>query len=83
MTCDELAAHLTEFIEGTLPDGVVADAIEHLATCPACEGVLGETRSTMSAGRRYGRARLDDEQRAALLDRIAEATATPAEEFPA
>ncbi len=76
MTCDELAARLTEFIEGVLPDDVEAAALEHLATCPSCERVLGATRDVMRLGRRHGRVVLDGDQRAALLGRIAEATSS-------
>jgi anti-sigma factor RsiW len=76
MTCAELAARLTEFIEGVLPEDTEAEAIEHLATCPACERVLGGTRDVMGLGRRHGRIVLDDDRRSALLGRIAEATSS-------
>lgn len=73
MTCDELAAQLTEFLEGALTDDVAAAALEHLATCASCERVLGETRQVMSLGSHHGRVRLDDGERSALLGRIVDA----------
>ncbi|MEZ5166673.1 MAG: hypothetical protein R2695_09325 [Acidimicrobiales bacterium] len=78
MTCDELAAQLTTFLEGGLPADVEAEALDHLATCTACELVLAGTRDAIDAAGRYGQVRLEPDARAALLDRIAVETADDA-----
>lgn len=72
MECEELAENLTELMEGTLEESVEAAALDHLATCPACERVLAGTRTTVELLADHGRAELDAETRARLLGAIVE-----------
>ncbi|MGD9794850.1 MAG: zf-HC2 domain-containing protein [Acidimicrobiia bacterium] len=70
MRCDELAANLTEFLEGELDDDAEAEALEHLASCDRCELVLAQTRSVLDLSGQHGRVRLEPDERAELFDRI-------------
>jgi len=70
MECNELAEHLTDFLEGQLGADETDAALAHLASCPRCEIVLDQTRAVIEAGRRHGRVLLDDEHRASLLAAI-------------
>jgi anti-sigma factor RsiW len=70
MNCVELAANLTDFLDGVLDIEAEAAALEHLATCESCESVLAQTRAVISLAGRHGRVDLAPEERALLLDRI-------------
>jgi len=68
MKCADLAANLTEFLEGGLD--AEAEALEHLASCDRCEMVLAQTRSVLDLSSRHGRLSLEPAERADLLERI-------------
>ncbi|MGD9793235.1 MAG: hypothetical protein AB7V43_07115 [Acidimicrobiia bacterium] len=74
MECADLAAHLTEFLEGDLDDDMEAAALDHLASCEQCEVVLAQTRMVIDLSGRHGRAVLERSERDALLRRILDAT---------
>jgi len=70
MKCADLAANLTEFLEGGLDDDAETEALEHLASCDRCEMVLAQTRSVLDLSSRHGRLSLEPAERADLLERI-------------
>lgn len=72
MTCEILAAHLTDFLEGDLPEPAEVAALDHLSTCESCEGVLVSTRDVVKLSREHGRVHLDDADRAKLLAKLLE-----------
>lgn len=67
MECDELAANLTDFLEGELDAAFEAAAVEHLATCAACETVLAGTRSVIGLAPEVGRVEVPPALRESLL----------------
>jgi len=71
MQCDDLAARLTEFLDGELESAAEAEAIEHLATCRHCEVVLAETREVAKLAHDHGRPALDELDRKRMLEGIA------------
>ena len=70
MDCQTLAEHITDFLEGDLPEDARAAALDHLSTCEACEVVLAETRSVVELAQNHGRAPLTDEDRSRLLGNV-------------
>ena len=70
MECAALANRLTELLEGELTDAEEAEAVEHLATCSACETVLAGTRAVVSLAQEHGRVTLSEEERDALWSRV-------------
>ncbi len=73
MTCEVLATHLTDFLEGDLPEAAEAAALEHLSTCQSCEGVLASTREVVALANEHGRAPLSKEDRSRLLAKLMDA----------
>lgn len=47
LTCNQLLDHLSDYIDGNLPDDLVAAAQEHLLTCTNCHRVLSSTQQTI------------------------------------
>lgn len=72
MTCEILAANLTDFLEGQLREADAVAAIAHLAACQSCEGVLVTTRQVVALAREQGRVPLGDDDRSRLLARLIE-----------
>lgn len=72
MRCDEMAAGLTDLLEGELPREVEQEALEHPATCPNCEQVFLETHGLLELARTAGREQLPAARRQRLLDSILE-----------
>lgn len=70
MRCDELAERLTDFLEGDLGAADETAAIEHLATCEACETVLAGTRDVMDVAANHGRVTLSSDDRERLWGRV-------------
>lgn len=70
MRCDELAAQLTDLMEGTLPADVEGAALEHLASCEACVAVLAETEAAVALVGEHGRVAPDEQARARMLAAI-------------
>lgn len=48
MNCNELVELVTEYLEGTLPDGDRRRIDEHLAECDGCVNYLGQMRETIA-----------------------------------
>lgn len=70
MECSDLANKLTDFLEGDLEPEVEAAAIEHLATCSACETVLADTQEVIGLIGEHGRASLTGDDRMRLWERL-------------
>ncbi len=49
MDCDELVEVITEYLEGTLPQGDRARFEKHLAVCPGCQEYLKQMRLTIKS----------------------------------
>ena len=47
LTCKELVELITEYLEGTLPEGDRARVDEHLAGCEGCTNYLEQMRQTI------------------------------------
>jgi len=71
MHCDDLAARLTDFLEGQLDSETEAEAIEHLASCKHCEVVLAETREVTRLAHDHGRVDLGDAARQRIFGDLA------------
>ena len=70
MDCSQMAARLTDLMEGDLEAEAEAAALEHLATCSACETVLSETQDVVSLARNHGREPLSEESRSEIWNRV-------------
>ncbi len=70
MKCGDLAEKLTDLMEGDLEEAEEAAALEHLATCQACETVLAETRDVTELARDHGRVLLSEGDQDRLLSRL-------------
>jgi anti-sigma factor RsiW len=46
--CKQFVEDVTDYLEGTLPEDVVARIDEHLADCPHCREYLREMRRTIA-----------------------------------
>ncbi len=73
MTCQELLAYLSAYIDGELDESVTAQAREHLATCQNCTVVLNTTQRTILLGRGQARHAIPADQRGPLLASLREA----------
>lgn len=76
MKCTELAAQLTDFIDGNLMPDVQAAALEHLATCTQCETVLAGTRALMGVAVQHGKFQLSSRERQTIINRVLPRAAT-------
>ena len=81
MRCEQMAEHLTDLMEGNLAEEEEAAALEHLASCPACETVLAETRDVIELVGDHGRVPLSDEDKARMFGAISDAM-EPGSESP-
>jgi anti-sigma factor RsiW len=54
MTCEELVALVTDYLEGALSPGAVARFEAHLAACPGCETYLAQVKATIAVARASG-----------------------------
>lgn len=70
MQCADMADRLTDLLEGELSEVEEAAAVEHLATCPACEAVLAGTRDVVALAQEHGKVPLSDDERDALWRRV-------------
>ena len=80
LTCDQLDALLSEFLDGALTPEQEQAAAAHLATCDQCRIVLNDLREVGTLYREHGRLRLPDEARARILetlDRLADDQGRP------
>ena len=77
MNCEDLAAKLTEFMEGELSAEDEVAALEHVASCTSCETVLSQTRDVVELAKDHGRAVLNDDDRDRLLSAVLRDLPTP------
>ena len=72
LNCDQLAARMSDLIDGPEDEQLQSEAAEHLATCDACRLVVDEVgevrRLTRERGRLYLPAEARDRIRGALGD---------------
>lgn len=54
MTCQDLAAFMLDYVEGTLPPDVRHRFDEHLAVCDDCVHYLTDYRATIAGARALG-----------------------------
>lgn len=77
MTCDELVAYLSDYIDQELDEDLTVAAQHHLATCQNCRVVLHTTQRTIQLGQEqyqidippFRRERLSTRLRLAFLAR--------------
>ncbi len=67
MSCKELVEIITEYLEGTLPEGERARFEHHLGLCPGCQTYLEKMRQTVRATGRLREDSLPADVRAELL----------------
>ena len=77
MNCSELADRLTDLLEGDLNEDDEAAALEHLATCSACETVLAGTQQVVALVKDHGQIALSSTQQEALWNRVLSDTLRP------
>ena len=66
MSCKELLEVITEYLEGTLPEGERARFEYHLGKCPGCQTYLEQMRQTVRAVGRLS----DDSLPADIRDKL-------------
>lgn len=77
ITCELMAEMLTDLMEGDLAAETEAAALDHLASCRACETVLAETEAVRDLIRDHSRIDLEADDRNRMLASIlAEVTET-------
>ncbi len=76
LTCEDLVAHLSDYLDGELDEELNRAAREHLATCENCRVVLDSTHKTILLYREQGQiVQIPSGRKNALYDRIAAAFA--------
>ena len=70
MDCASLASQINEFLAGELPEAEHLAALEHLASCEACELVLAETREVDDLAEHHDHVPLSDDDRSRLLSNV-------------
>jgi anti-sigma factor RsiW len=70
MTCTELVAAISDYIDGTLSPERLAQVEAHLAKCDHCDCVTDSTRQTIELLRARAKTKLPDARRDALLARL-------------
>jgi anti-sigma factor RsiW len=73
MTCEELVAYLSAYLDDELDEDLTREAQQHLATCQNCQIVLNTTQRTILLGRDQRRQLVPADQRGLLFDRVWEA----------
>jgi anti-sigma factor RsiW len=70
LPCNELVEQVTDYLDGALPDDLVAHIEAHLATCPSCRRVVAQWRKVIGLTGQLAEsdvARLDPDTRAQLM----------------
>ena len=70
ITCRDLAARLSEYLDGSLDSGLVAHVERHLEVCEDCSRCAGEIRATIRLIRERGRIRITAEEKQRLRERL-------------
>ena len=74
LTCDQLLAYLSEYIDGNLNEALTFAAQEHLATCENCSIVLDSTQKTILFYKERGQVmKIPKSRKSTLYDQIARA----------
>jgi predicted anti-sigma-YlaC factor YlaD len=73
MTCEELIAHLSSYIDHEMDADLVAEVQEHIAHCRNCRVVLDTTQRLIVLVHDEGRRIIPAGQRDALFDRLQQA----------
>ncbi len=75
MTCEELIAYLSSYIDDELDEDLTREARQHLASCANCHVVLNTTQRTILLGRGQARRAIPAERRSALFAQLQQAFA--------
>ena len=70
MTCQEVVARLSDYIDDALAPALRASVEEHLASCQGCHVVLDSTQCTILLSRAASTTVLTGEKRRQLLSRL-------------
>ncbi|MGB9750968.1 MAG: hypothetical protein C0183_21110 [Roseiflexus castenholzii] len=73
MTCEELMAHLSSYIDHEMDAALVAEVQEHIAHCRNCRVVLDTTRRLIVLVHDEGQRVIPADQRSALFERLHQA----------
>ena len=68
MDCDELVEVITEYLEGTLPQGDRVRFEKHLAVCPGCQEYMAQMRLTIKSLGSIGEEEIPGDAKSALLE---------------
>lgn len=70
MTCDDLDAMLSEFLDGSVTPDQASLAAEHLATCEECTAELDELQGVTKLHREHGTVHLPDSARRRIMEAL-------------
>jgi anti-sigma factor RsiW len=70
VTCQEVVARLSDYIDGTLAAAVRSSLEEHIAACHGCHVVLDSTQCTILLSRAASTSALTGEKRRQLMRRL-------------
>jgi anti-sigma factor RsiW len=70
MTCQELVARLSDYIDGALDPALVGEVERHVATCHGCHVVLDTTQCTILLARAASTTALAEDRRRLLLEKL-------------
>jgi anti-sigma factor (TIGR02949 family) len=73
MTCEELIAHLSSYIDHEMDAALVAEVQEHIAHCRNCRVVLDTTQRLIVLVHDEGQRIIPAGQRSALFERLHQA----------
>ncbi len=73
MTCEELIAHLSSYIDHEMDAALVAEVQEHIAHCRNCRVVLDTTQRLIVLVHDEGQRVIPASQRGALFERLHQA----------
>ena len=68
MDCDELVEVITEYLEGTLPQGDRVRFEKHLAVSPGCQEYMAQMRLTIKSLGSIGEEGIPGDAKGALLE---------------
>lgn len=70
MSCEELLAYLSDYIDNDLDEDLNAEAQAHLQTCHNCRVVLDTTQHTIALHRLHGRQVIPAARRERLFSQL-------------